>query len=169
MSAFLIASGFFFLSLTVHVGVWRLRLPKHHTRALLLIFALVPVVGAGVLLMMGRNPGWPGLQLADVPGMALFYLGATACYLITYAGVEEVSPSLLIIRALEAAPAKGCTRDELAALITKERFVLPRLRALQRDGLLAPADTGAALTARGLRAARVATRLAQIFNLHESA
>jgi hypothetical protein len=97
--------------------------------------------------------------------MALFYLGAAGCYLITYAGIEETSPSLVIIRALERAGAKGCTKDELARLITDERFVQPRFQALKRDGLVVSGH----LTPAGLRVARLSVLLAKVFNIHESA
>ncbi len=164
MAAFLFALILFALALAVHVLWWRWRLPRHHTAALLLVFALPPVIaGAGWLF---AAPPF-GLTAADLPGLGLFYLGAAGCYLITYAGVEETSPSLVIIRALERAGPQGSRHEELAAHVTEERFVLPRIVALKRDGLVAQDAAGGTLTPAGRRVARLATVLARIFNIHE--
>ena len=162
MTAFLISLALFLLAFGLHVIWWRWRLPKHHTAALLLVFGLTPLLGFVLWCTGGSRPAsfW-----AELPGMALFYLGAAGCYLITYAGIEETSPSLVIIRALERAGAKGCTKDELAGLITEERFVQPRLQTLERDGLVVDGH----LTPVGLCVARFSTLLAKVFNIHESA
>jgi len=109
----------------------------------------------------------PGLVLADLPGLGLFYLGAAGCYLLTYAGVEETSPSLVIIRALERAGPRGCSGEELAAEVTEARFVLPRIAALKRDHLVTADPAGGTLTPAGRRVARLAVVLARIFNVHE--
>lgn len=166
MAAFTFALFLFLLALAIHIVWWRCRLPRHHTAALLLVFAMPPVLATSVWL--GGVCRF-GLTWADLPGIALFYAAATGCYLITYAGVEETSPSLVIIRALEQAGSKGCTREELSSCITEERFIFPRLVALRRDGLVVAASEGAKLTPSGLRLARLATLLARFFNLHEGA
>lgn len=164
MAAFLYTLTLFVLALTIHVLWWRLRLPRHHTAALLLVFALPPVV-AGIGWFFSA-PSF-GLTPADLPGIGLFYLGAAGCYLITYAGVEETSPSLVIIRTLEKAGSAGCTYEELGTCVTEERFIAPRLAALQRDGLVVAAREGARLTPAGLWLARLAKLLTRIFNLDE--
>jgi len=169
MSAFFTALALFLLSFAVHVLVWRVRLPKNHTRALILIFALVPLGAALALVLAQPSLGRPVLALADLPGIALFYAGATGCYLIVYTGVEEDSPSVLIVRALESAAERGCSRAELSALVAPERFVQARFSALERDRFVAAAGTGNRLTAPGLRVARLSTWLARIFNLDEGA
>jgi hypothetical protein len=98
----------------------------------------------------------------------VFYLGAVGCYLITYSGVEQTSPSLVIVRAIETAGNDGCSREELAALITEERFVRPRLEALRRDGMVIAVDGGFVLTRGGKRAAQLASVLSRVFNIREN-
>ena len=165
MAAFLLALFLYLLALALHVAWWRWRLPRRHTAALLLVFAVPPLMAAGLWFSGVRF----GLAWPHLPGIALFYGAAAACYLIAYTGVEETSPSLAIIRALEQAGAPGCSREELSPCITEERFLAPRLAALQRDGLVVAAGDGARLTPAGLRLARLATRLAGFFNLQEGA
>jgi hypothetical protein len=167
METLLIAVGLFLSALAAHVIIWRVRIPRNQTRCLLLIFALTPLflcaAAAATRSSIPMRPFFPG----DVPGIALFYLGAVGCYLITYAGVEETSPSLKLIRALEAAAEDGCTRGDLAKLITEEHFVEPRLRALKRQGIIAETAEGNTLTGRGTLIARSAALLSAIFRIDE--
>jgi len=165
MAAFALALFLFFLALAIHVIWWRWRTPTRTITALLVAFSLPPFL----VLLLGHAGLHFGLGWADVPGLALFYAAATGCYLITYAGVEETSPSLVIVRALEQAGAHGCSRNELQPCISDERFIAPRRAALQRDGLIISTGDGARLTPAGRRLARAATLLARCFNLHEGA
>jgi hypothetical protein len=169
LSALLVTLALLGLAWTAHLAWWRVRLPQRHTRALLLVFAVVPAAVA--CLWLAGAIDLP-LRLADVPGMALLYAAATGCYLITYAGVEETSPSLAVVRRLEVAGAAGCAREDLSAVITADNFVKPRLEALRRDGLVIAAGSGPegfVLSARGRSAARAANLLARAFRIRENA
>jgi hypothetical protein len=146
-------------SWVVHFVWWRIRRPQQQTLGILVVFALTPVVAA--ILGHGAFGPPPG----DFPGMILLYLGATGCYVITYAGVEEYSPSLVMVRTIEAGGAHGCSRQDLERVITDDAFIAPRLHALRRDGMVAAAGTGFALTPRGRRVARTSERLARLFGL----
>jgi len=146
MTVLLFALGLFGLSWLVHLAWWRLRLPRHHTKALLQVFAGVPAAAVAALAATDR------LDLLSAAGWAsaaLFHTGSTLCYLITYAGVEETSPSLVIIRALERAGTLGATREELQPCITNEQFITPRLSSLIRDGFVDLQDDTYRLTDRG--------------------
>jgi len=162
MAALLTALILFVTALAVHVAWWRIRLPRHHNAALLAVFAAVPTAAALFAWVADLRYG---LAWADLPGVLLLYGTATGCYLITYAGVEETSPSLVIIRALEKAGPAGCTAEELGAHLTEDRFITPRIAALQRDRLVEPAGNGARLTPAGRRVALLARSLARLFNL----
>jgi len=149
----------------LHVAWWRFRLPRHHIGALLLVFTATPLVMAVIWVASGSPPL---VSLSELPGMMALYLGAAGCYLITYAGVEQTSPSLMIIRALEAAGDNGCTPEELAELITENGFIRPRLEALKRDGMITSADGGFVLTSLGKLAVQVALAISRIFNIREN-
>ena len=113
MTLLLTAVGLFLSAFAAHVALWRIRIPRRQTLTLVLVFAAVPLLAWAVARVVGAT-----VAPAALPAIGLFYAGAACCYLITYAGVEEASPSLLIIRALESAADKGCSRVELAAIIT---------------------------------------------------
>ena len=166
MVALLTSLGMYLVAIAVHVVWWKVRLPRHHTGALIVVFALTPVVAAAGWLVV-LSP--PALAWGDLPGMVLLYLSASGCYLITYAGVEETSPSLVIIRALERSMGRGCTREELETLITEDRFVRPRLEALKRDGFIENAGSGYRLSRRGVCIAVIIASLAQLFNIDDTA
>jgi hypothetical protein len=165
VAALITTMGLFMVALLAHLGWWRWRLPLRPFRALLLVFGLVPLVTVGLWLACG---GPMLLVRCALPCTIVLYAGLTGCYLIAYAGVDQVSPSLLIIRALEAAGDAGCSREQLARLVTEDTFILPRLEALQRDGMLERVDGGSVLTPQGRRAARTAAALSSIFRIHET-
>jgi hypothetical protein len=157
MATLLIAVGLFLSAIAAHVVIWRFRVPRNQTRCLLLIFALAPLLLCAAAAAM--SPFAPRTLLAkDVAGIALFYLGA---------GVEETSPSLKLIRALEAAGGDGCTREDLAELITEEHFIEPRLRSLKSQRIIAETAEGIQLTSRGTRIARSAALLSGVFRIDE--
>lgn len=166
MVAFAVPVVLFVAGWLIHLAWWRIALPRRHTLALLGVFLVaVPAIAAIAWAALGR----PALlSPAEFPAVLALYAGAVMCYLITYAGVEHTSPSLVIVRALEAAGPDGCRYEDLLGLITEESFVRPRLSALKRDGLLMTTEEGTVLTARGRRAARVAAAIGRLFDIREA-
>lgn len=162
MLLFAAGLGYFATAWLVHLVWWRIRLPRHHTGTLLKIFALVPVALSATLWGSTWAGAWTWVEWL---ALGLFHAGSTGCYLITYAGVEATSPSLVIIRALAAAAPRGMTVSELQPLIRDEEFILPRLYALERDHFVESEDSVIRLTARGRSAARSAHLIARIFGL----
>ena len=159
MAALILALALFAAAFAAHLAWWRLRLPRRHTFALLGVFAATPAAAAALWLALGAPALLPA---AALPAVLALYAGAAGCYLIAYSGVEQTSPSLVLVRALEEAGASGCSRAELDRLVTEDAFVKPRLEALRLDGILGP---DGALTPRGLFAARLAAALAAIFGI----
>lgn len=166
MAALLSSFGIFGFAWLLHLLWWRYRLPRNHTGALLTVFVAAPLIAALLWFACGRLSL---IGLHDVPGMAMFYLGAAGCYLITYTAVEETSPSLAIFGALQAAGSAGCSREELAEVITDSNFVKPRLEALRRDGILVAAEGGYILSQRGKKAVQLAVLVSRIFNVQRNA
>jgi hypothetical protein len=166
MMALLASLALFGIAWLLHVAWWRIRLPRRHIAALLCLFAVVAVFAGFAWLAFPRHFT---LAPADIPGALALYLGAAACYLILYTGVEQTSPTLVIIRALEGAGQDGCADTDLAKLITEDVFVRPRLEALALDGLVATVGDGWSLTPLGYRAARIASTVAALFRIRENA
>lgn len=134
---------FFAVALLAHAGLWRVRLPRRHTRALALIF-LGGFIGAEIAAA-GR---W---GLSSQARFTLLYLSLAMAYIITYSAIEADSPSLVIVRAIAGAGEAGLPESVLRDCCTDEILIRPRLDDLVRDGLVTHAAEGYALTLKGRR------------------
>jgi hypothetical protein len=157
VAALLIPLALFGVAWVVHAAWWRSRPPARHLHALAWLFAAVPLV----LL-----PFLP-VAAAEIPAVLALYAGVAASYLILYTGVEQISPTLIVVRALAQARERGCSEEELARLMTDDLLLRPRMRALASDGLLVASGTGWSLTPRGYRAARFAGNVAKLFGIRD--
>ncbi len=166
MSALLSTFALLAFAWVLHVLWWRVSVPGHQMGALVAVFACAPLL-AGALWLAAGGP--PVVMPQDLPAMALFYAGGFGCYLIAYTGVEETSPSLAIMQALEESGPAGCVPAELSSVITDSNFIKPRIDALKRDGMLAPSGGGFVLTPRGRKAAGTSLLLSRIFNIQSNA
>jgi hypothetical protein len=166
MSALLSAFALFAFAWVLHLAWWRISLPRHQMGALLGVFALAPAIA--IVLWLALGPASP-VTPQDIPAIALFYTGGLGCYLIAYTGVEETSPSLAAMQALQDAGPAGCSPEDLSTVVTDDNFVKPRIDALKRDGMLVAVAGGYVLTPRGKKAARLSLLLSRIFNIRAHA
>jgi len=118
----------------VHLLLWRIRLPRRQTRALLLIY-LTTLAATLALLAARASPPAELLQIA------LLVIASTFAYIINYSAVEADSPTLVIIRAIAAAGPSGLPPTALHAHMTDDVLVQPRLDDLIRDRM-ATLDAG---------------------------
>ena len=129
MSVFLSGTGLFVLALAVHVILWKVRLPKHHTPALLGIFflALLP----GFPLAMSQ-----GLTVIDTLHASLLYISLSLCYVITYSAIEGDSPTLSLMMFVAEKPANGRTLQEIESFFAARPFIRARISALLHSSLV---------------------------------
>ncbi len=127
MHLFLLTAAVFVLALIVHFILWRVRMPRHHTSALLIIFAVV--FALAIPLLLGAAPGWP-----DRLRIALLYLAASLCYVITYSAIEGDSPTLSLMRLLAQKGDTGLPAAEVDHFLARRPFVKARLAALILSG-----------------------------------
>lgn len=150
MTTALFSFGVFTAAWLAHLALWRTRVPRPATGILLVIFlGALPV--AFVAAWLG------GLRLAPwmIVQATLFHVAASLAYIIIYAGIEEPSPTLTLVRTVEGAGARGCSIDELSAALTDAALVDVRLDTLQASGLAQHAFGMWNLTPRGVQLARV--------------
>ena len=129
MRIFLTSCVLLVVALLLHVGVWRIRLPKHHTRTLLSLFAMVLCAWV-VFAHFG------GLKLHEIAHVTLYYVSLSLSYVITYSAIEGDSPTLNLMRLLAQQGESGMSHDEIRAFFEARPFVQARLNALLRDGLV---------------------------------
>jgi hypothetical protein len=129
MRVFLTTLVLFVAALTLHLVVWRIRLPKFHTRTLLFLFGLVLIARMVGLVF------WP-MPLHEVAHVCVFYVSLCLSYIITYSAFEADSPTLSLIRHAHDAADKGMSSEEVHLFLEKRPFVRARLAALTHDGLV---------------------------------
>ena len=98
----------------LHVLLWRIRIPRHQTRTLLLLFfgcLAVGLMGLGMAASASPHADWFPSSPAAFAQIALFHAAMTLAYVITYSGIEADSPSLVIVLLVAQAGTQGLSRD----------------------------------------------------------
>jgi hypothetical protein len=128
MAIFLTTLALFLTALGLHLILWRVRLPRYHTRTLLMLFGFI---------LGGWLAAWPfhRMELFQVVHVCLFYVSLCFYYVITYTAIEGDSPTLSLIRHL-AVRGRGISSRELHEFLEERPFIKARIAALLHDGLL---------------------------------
>jgi len=134
-----LAIGLFAVAFLLHWLVWRVRIPRRQTAALLLIFlGTLPVGLVAVSLVpcdvIGPLGFWQYLQVA------IFHVSLSFAYIVAYSALEERSPSMTILVVVANAGAEGLAREELEGSLKTVRPVESRLAAMVRDGMVSRVD-----------------------------
>jgi hypothetical protein len=142
----------------VHLAIWRVRLPKRQTQAMLWIFFIVWLAVTGGLWshpdfsLLGVPAPQTWLQLAHV---GLFVLAFTLAYMITYSALEADSPSIVMVMAVARAGSAGLPRSEFNRMMTDDVLVVPRVRDLLLDRMAYLEGDRYRLTPKGALFARI--------------
>ncbi len=159
MGELLLASGTVILAFAVHVLVWKIRLPRKQTRAIILIFfgVLAAVVItlpriAGMLPVLGlREP----VPLPVYLNIICFVVSIALAYMITYSAVEVDSPSLIMVLAIYRAGDAGLAVRHFNEILNDALLVEPRIRDLEFDRMATRNGEVYQLTAKGRLMARI--------------
>jgi hypothetical protein len=133
-----------------HLGLWRLRVPVHQLKALLMIFM---VFFAGATVAVAMHSSWIGFgDEGTAPWLAwlyfaLFYWVAAFCYVITYSAMEGDSPTLSLTRHLHRRGSEGISHDEIEEFFRQRPFVGARVKALVTDNVFIEEQSGYRLSA----------------------
>jgi hypothetical protein len=129
MSVFFSSMALFVIALVVHVILWKVRLPKHHTQALLVIFFSI--------LLLGLSLGiCKCFSLLEILHASLLYASLSLCYVITYSAIEVDSPTLSLMRFVAENPLQGRTLSEIESFFAKRPFIRARISALLHSSLV---------------------------------
>jgi len=125
-------------SLALHVAWWRRRLPANQLGALLKLFIAVLLAwlsGNALLALAGVSLAGLPLRLVPCLHAALLYFSAALAYVVLFSTIDADSPSINILRALDAAGPQGLSPAELLRITGMERFFASRLERLEADGM----------------------------------
>mgnify|MGYP003392190762 CR=1 FL=1 len=136
MPTLIFSASMVVIAIFFHLILLRIRkaLLRNTILAIIFIFSLTLAIGFIIIVLIEKTinflPGgiWGLLQVL------IFYVPVMLCYIITYVALEDDSPSMTIVRFVEAAQEKGRSRQEIRQIITNEALILPRIRIMLKDG-----------------------------------
>jgi hypothetical protein len=170
MSVLLWGILLFGLAFLVHVVLWKIHLPQRQTRALLLIFFGVLLIGLVLLwsakLMLHTKFRTPE-TIPENLHIALFVAAFTLAYIITYSALEADSPSLVMILRIAEAGSHGLPKEQFKHQMTDELLIVPRIRDLLRDHLVYAEAGKYKLTPKGVLFARIFIVYRRILNISQ--
>lgn len=141
------------LAFLLHLCLWRIRAPRRELSAIAGIFG--GCTAAAVMAQWLPAGAWEPIgvpHLGDWPEVVSFCLFVTAwtlAYMVTYTAMNVDSPSLVIMDRIAAAGPDGLPVEALAALVSNDRLVVPRVRDLARTGLAVVQDGRYVLAPKG--------------------
>ncbi len=142
MIVFTLTASTLLAAFLLHLAWWRVKLPVHQLKALLMIFGVAFLVASAALLAdsSGAAGGMP-VWLVWLY-FAVFYWAAAFCYVITYSAMEGDSPTLSLTREFARRGADGMSREDIEAFFAARPFIGARIAALVKDGVLVPESDG---------------------------
>ena len=127
MKIFLTTLALFVTAFVLHVIIWRIRLPRHQLRALMLVFGSIILLWVPVSVLAT-------ISEPDVLHVVLFYVVSSLCYFIIYTTIEADSPTLSLMQYIAVHEPQGIPADQVKQFLTRRPFVKARLSALIHSG-----------------------------------
>lgn len=129
----------FIAGLLTQLILWKIRLPRNQTRALLVIFFSLFALS----FLFLRYDIFQQLRYL------IFTAALVFAYVTTYSAVEVDSPSLLLVLKVAQRGRAGMKRDDVMKTFSDETVLLPRLEDLIAGGMAARSGEKIMLTPRG--------------------
>jgi hypothetical protein len=125
------AAAVFSLFLILQILIWRLYLPKKQTLGIIKLYlGLLLVFLLAQKLRLFESFSYFQLSLVESFYFTVLYLSVLPNYVILYTLIEGDSPSNLMVLSLEAAGEKGLTKKDFEKIVTNDRFIWNRIKAL---------------------------------------
>jgi hypothetical protein len=159
MSAFIWGMTLFVVAFAIQTVIWRIRLPKLHRKALLLLFTGTLVCGMLLIKVLSSVPGgfWKFLPMSflEYVHLGIFFVSMELAYIVTYSGVEVDSPTAVMILRIADAGKKGLPIEAIDRDMGDDVLVMPRIRDLLADGKIRFSGGTYTLTPKGMAMIRL--------------
>ncbi len=165
MTVLLVGAGLFLTSFVLQAVLWRVRLPRRQTPALLVLFSVVPIVAMAVALPTGFAARF---SPPEIVAIALFYLSFSLAYISLYSALEMQSPTLAIVSRVAGCGSAGCEEADLFARFGQGAELSERLDVMERGRWIQLDGDVITLTPQGAFFARLFASAARIFGLARS-
>ena len=163
MRLFLAGLLLLLLAFFVHIVAWRLRLPRRSIRALLGIFAAMPLVIVPIYFAIEPWPAF--IDASGAVRILLFYVSCALVYVVLYSAIESKSPSLAIVSYVASCGSAGCAEADFADHVVDDEGVSTRIAAMQAAHMIVVGDGQCTLTPKGRRWAELFEFASHIFRL----
>ena len=127
------------LAFLLHLTIWRIRLPKKQTSALLWIFSSVLILGTFLIFNYPGLINWnilPSKNLFEIAQFLLLFVSLAVSYIVSYPAIEVDSPTLVIIDAVSEAGPRGLDKGELERMMSDDLLIKPRIKDMLSDNMI---------------------------------
>jgi predicted transcriptional regulator len=139
----------FCIAFFIHLSVWKIHLPKNHTKILLVIFFAVLLGGFSLLYNFNKFNIFEYLQIS------LLFISMALAYITTYSGIEVQSPSLRIVLEIKNSGKLGLDREALDRNFNNDVLVALRMNDLVKDKMIYQDGDKFKLTPKGILLVRL--------------
>jgi len=163
----IILAAFFycFLTIGIQIVIWNLKKPTNEINFLFLYLLLIPIfLSLPLILFQLINDKNLTLVLSDILLYFFFSYSFNAFYLITFTGIQENSPSLLLIHLIHIN--KKNNINDIKKDFKRIRLIEPRVIQLIRDGVVIERDNQLSLSTKGQRIYVLNVFFRKIFNVN---
>lgn len=141
MSVLFYSLGLFLIAFFIHLILWRIYLPRNHTRALTIIFSVTLLIGIFILLKFSDyRIAIFGIALphaiTDYLQLSLAFVSYALFYIVTYGAIEVDSPSLIIVLKIADSGDKGLEMNTLIEDLKEDYLITNRVKELLMGGFV---------------------------------
>lgn len=144
LNVLLAGCGIFLSCLFLHVALWRMRAPRNHAAALLLVFG-----GAGAPILCLLALWLPHFSHEDLFAIALLHASLSCAYIQFYPASQADSPSLKILVLVGHSMPAGMTADEIQTRFDPSELFAARMHDLLNAQLVHQDKGAISLTPKG--------------------
>lgn len=149
-------------SFITQLVLWHVRVPRRQTPALLMVYAIVPLLVVAAVWATGHSLPF---SAAETVRVGLFYVSFALAYIVLHSAIEVDSPTLAIVSYVAKAGANGCSEAALFARFGQGIELAGRLALMERGGWVRCTGDVIRLTQRGRSFAVLYERSSQVFGL----
>lgn len=159
----------FGLSFLLHFIIWKIHLPKKHTKALLQVFFFTLIACISILISFSlfsvkfRTIAPGGFK--EYFHICLFFISLMLAYIVNYSALEVDSPSLTMVLDIAKRGDAGLGQEEIRLLMNDDLLVNPRISDLITNHMIYLKNDKYRLTYRGFLFARIFVFYRRLLNL----
>jgi hypothetical protein len=144
-----LAFGLLFAAFLVHLLIWRVRVPRRQTAALLIIFMSALPLGLAIVALVPPLRQFAPTGTWQYLHVGIFHIGLALAYINGYSLLEDRSPTLTMVTFVADGGEQGRTLEEIVGNVQEAVTVDVRLAAMIRDKMLVEDGQSYCITPKG--------------------